>query len=245
MNDHRDRVVINSFLIFIFVFLYLFGSQLYAFDHEWQMLNERAAKLYSEGQYEQALSAIDKAKLLVEDSYGIESPETLLILSNQSAIYHKLGLHIEAEKLLDKVLGIQEATLGSSDPKIASTLQSLAMIDIHYGMLRKAEPRLKRAISIIDMAKGYERQDLLLRGLKALDKVYQKQGRYIDAILVCERIVSLLEKENIENNYIEMVSVLRRLSDYYGNINDEKVSDAYWNRAKNLIDQRKRTKSAN
>jgi tetratricopeptide (TPR) repeat protein len=122
LTGYGGREVINSLLIFIFVFLYLLGPQLYAFDHEWQVLNEKAIKLYSEGQYEQALSAIEKAKLLVEDSFGLESPETLTILNNQAAIYFKLGLYIEAEKLLEKVLGIQEVTLGSSDPKIALTL---------------------------------------------------------------------------------------------------------------------------
>jgi tetratricopeptide (TPR) repeat protein len=106
------------------------------------------------------------------------------------------------------------------------------MIDIHYGMFSNAEPRLKRAISILDMTKGYERQDLLLISLKTLDEVYREQGQYTDAILVCERIVSVLEKENLENNYIKIHSVLRRLSEYYDNINDYKTSDAYRQRAK-------------
>ena len=78
-------------------------------------------------------------------------------------------------------LALKEAeSFGVKDPRLAHSLNNLALLYQAQGRYADAEPLYRRSLAIYEKALGPERPEVAL-GLNNLANLYMDQGRYADA----------------------------------------------------------------
>ena len=85
-------------------------------------------ELYAQGRYEEALPFAEQALKLSEQEFGLDHPNTALILNNLAELYSAQGKYAEAERLHNRSLAILEKTLGPEHPDFAVNLDNLARL---------------------------------------------------------------------------------------------------------------------
>ena len=105
---------------------------------------------------------------------------------------YQTGRYAEAEKLLK--LAIAEAEqFGPSDPRLATSLNNLAVLYRTQGDYAKAEPLYKRSLAIFEKALGPEHPDVAT-SLNNLAALYYTQGDYAKAEPLYKRSLAISEK---------------------------------------------------
>ena len=79
---------------------------------ESERLRQSVARLYEQGKYEQALPVAEKARQIVLDTLGKESPSYATSLNDLATLYNYLGRYEEAEPLHRQALDIIEECSG-------------------------------------------------------------------------------------------------------------------------------------
>ncbi len=102
------------------------------------------------------------------------------------------GDYAEAEKQNQAALNVSEG-FGSQDPRLATSLNNLAVIYVAQGRYAVAESLHKRSLAIREKALGPEHPDAA-QSLNNLAELYRTQGRYADAEPLYERSLAILEK---------------------------------------------------
>ena len=127
-----------------------------AFSQEtlWEILDEKATKLYQQGQYEEAVKFAKEALKVAEETFGSEHPDVALSLNNLAGLYESQGKYADAEPLYKRSLAIAEKALGKDHPDVAASLNNLAALYETQGKYAEAEPLHKRALEIAEKALG-------------------------------------------------------------------------------------------
>jgi tetratricopeptide (TPR) repeat protein len=105
---------------------------------------------------------------------------------------YQAGRYSEAEKLLKLALTEAER-FGPSDLRLATSLNSLAVLHKAQGKYDQAEPLYKRALAIWEKALGPEHPDVAT-SLNNLAGLYHDQGKYDQAEPLYKRALPIMEK---------------------------------------------------
>ena len=89
---------------------------------------------------------------------------------------------------------LQDAELfGTSDPRLARTLNDLVVLYRAQGNYTEAEPLMRRALGIYETTLGADHQDVAM-ALNNLAALYEMQGRYAEAEPLNLRSLAIREK---------------------------------------------------
>ena len=90
--------------------------------------------------------------------------------------------------------GLEEAKeFGSEDPRLATSLNNLALLYKIQGKYAEAEPLYQRSLTIREKVLGPEHPNVAL-SLNNLAALYQAQGKYAEAVPLFQRSLTILEK---------------------------------------------------
>jgi tetratricopeptide (TPR) repeat protein len=127
-----------------------------------------------------------------------------------------LRLHVrdaEAEPLFLRALSIQEQVLGPSHPKVASSLNNVAILSFNQGRYAEAEPLFGRAVSIQERALGPLHPEVAA-SLNNLAYLFREQGKYTEAEPLFERSLAIREHA-LGPSHPLVANSLKNLADLY------------------------------
>jgi tetratricopeptide (TPR) repeat protein len=122
-----------------------FGADHPSLNSTWTNLGRLYA---SQGRYDEALAAFERAHALTEQEYGMQHPQVARTLDNLGSVHGQRKEYDKARERLELALAIQEASLGSEHVLNAGTLVLLATALRHQGKLAGARTYAERARSI-------------------------------------------------------------------------------------------------
>ena len=134
-------------------------------------------------------------------------------LSAQFTKLYQQGRYSEAIPLAQRILAILEKSLGPNDPRIATSLNDLAVVYQDQGRSADAEPLFKRALAIREKALGPNHPDVA-QSLNSLAELYKDQGRYADAEQLYKRSLAIREKA-LGPNHPDVATSLSNLAGLY------------------------------
>jgi tetratricopeptide (TPR) repeat protein len=94
---------------------------------------------------------------ILATAYGKDSPVLYVILNNKAVLLKQLGRLDEAEKLLDRAIGLLELGAGNQTWSLAVALFNLGNLYNETGRKEEAERLARRAIDIADRIFGRDR----------------------------------------------------------------------------------------
>ncbi len=122
---------------------------------------------------------------------GCSNKETrweTLVADGETAF--QAGRYAEAEKLC--LAALEEAEdFGEQDPRLATSLNNLAVLYVAQGNYAQAEPFFQRAITIYEKALGPEHPDVAA-AINNLAELYRTQGNYSQAEPLYQRALSVV-----------------------------------------------------
>lgn len=119
------------------------------------------------------------------------------------------GKYDEAFLRAEKLVAEREAKYGKEDARTASAISDLGAMHIAKGNVANAEPLLKRAIEILEKAKGSE--TTLSAALSNLASVYSKKGDVKKAESMLDRAIAIEQKAGAARES-EMASLLTKMA---------------------------------
>jgi tetratricopeptide (TPR) repeat protein len=114
-----------------------------------QLENQAAKLLYSEGDYDQALSYYKQALQIRESISGSDSAELAPTLMEIALCYRARGDYASAEEAYKRSLALREKALGQIHQEVGKTLQRYACLMRRIGRKEEADHLSARAGAII------------------------------------------------------------------------------------------------
>jgi len=152
-----------------------------------------AAKLYSEGKFQEAFPLVEQTLALREKALGPRHPDVAKSLNNLAGLYQAQGAYTKAEALFVRALDIREKVLGPMHPDVADSLNNLAGLYQAQGLYIKARPLYLRALDIREKTLGPMHPDVA-DSVDELGILYSKQGAYAKAEPLFLRALDIREK---------------------------------------------------
>jgi len=106
---------------------------------------------------------------------------------------YRAGNYPLAAQAWAEALHIQERTLGSEHPEVATSLSNLALVYKDQARYAEAEPLYRRALAIDEKVLGPEHPDVAIR-VNNLAVLYRVLGRHAEAEPLSNRVLALGEK---------------------------------------------------
>ncbi len=119
----------------------------------------------------------------------VEQWQSYIVAGNRS---YQRGDYAEAEKQWGLVLK-EAKQFSPQDPRLVTTLSSLAALHQAQGKYAEAEPIFKRALVIFEKTLGSE-HPLVAANLNNLAALYHAQGKYAEAEPLCKQALAIVEK---------------------------------------------------
>ncbi|KAJ8428888.1 hypothetical protein Cgig2_021055 [Carnegiea gigantea] len=94
----------------------------------------------------EASQLFNEAKNILENEYGLHHPDTLNIYSNLAGTYDALGRWDDAIELLEFVIEMREAKLGTADPIVDNEKQRLSELLKVAGRTRRRKSKTLRTL---------------------------------------------------------------------------------------------------
>ncbi len=134
----------------LFVLLGVLCSTVHIFADEvlWDKLQDRAAILYQQQKYDEAVKLQREALEVSKKTFGPEDNKVAESMDNLAVYLHATGNDIEAEELYDKALAILEKNLKPNDRYLAIFMNYLASFYRSIGKNDKAKMLEERARKI-------------------------------------------------------------------------------------------------
>ena len=149
-------------------------------------LNQEFIRLYTQGQYTEAIPLAERIRAICEKALGAEHPHTATSLNSLASFYNNMGAYEKAEPLYRRSLAIREKVLGANHPDTAQSLNNLAKLYCDVRAYEKAEPLYLRSLAIYEKAIGREHPDTG-PALNNLAVLYAIQGRNGEGLNLMER----------------------------------------------------------
>jgi CHAT domain-containing protein/tetratricopeptide (TPR) repeat protein len=158
-------------------------------------VSQRAAQLYRDGRYDEAIQLVESVVARSERSAGAESAQTALALNSLGLLLFKKGDYLGAESKYKRALEILERVRGPNDPNLAVTLDNLGLLYVEMGDLSRAEEQLLRALIIFFKTLG---EDNHHTGVTAnnLGRIYTHGHEFKDAEAFYLQALKTLEKSD-------------------------------------------------
>ena len=115
---------------------------------------QRGSSLYEAGMYEAATPYFERALVLSELEFGIDSSRTGFILKNLATVQSRQGKHSLAEPLYLRALAIFEQTFGPENGLVAELVNELSMTYVEQEKYIEAEPLLARVLENLENTFG-------------------------------------------------------------------------------------------
>ena len=119
--------------------------------------------------------------------------EALDKADRQGQALYQAGRYGEAIPFYEKALQLSEREFGPEHPKVATSLNNLALLYDAQGRYGDAEPLYKRSLAIREKALGPDHPNVAT-SLTNLAELYRAQGRYADAEPLYKRALAINEK---------------------------------------------------
>ncbi len=150
--------------------------------------------------------------------------------------------YAEAEKLL--LAALKEAEkFGEQDPRLATSLNNLAVLYYGQGRDAQAEPLYQRALAIREKALGPEHPDVA-QSLNNLALLYNAQGKYAQAEPLYQRSLVIREKV-LGPEHPNVATVLENYADLLHKLNRDAEADKMEARAQAIRAKHAKEKSPN
>jgi Tfp pilus assembly protein PilF len=140
--------------------------------------------------YREAAEYYRQAAALVPVEAGEQRAE---YLNQQGHALYEAGDYRHAEGPLTQALAIREQALGPEHPKVAASLNNLAVLYYAQGQDAKAEPLYQRSLATLEKALGPEHPHVAA-SLNNLAGLHRDQGRYAKAEPLYQRSLAIWEK---------------------------------------------------
>ncbi|MGH7228926.1 MAG: tetratricopeptide repeat protein [Nitrospiraceae bacterium] len=127
----------------------------------WEKESEKASEASQQGRYPEAVT-LWKSALKDAESFPPEDPRLVVSLKNLAQLYDDQKKSAEAEPLYQRLLAIEEKTLGPDHPDVATTLYNLAKLYQAQGKSAEAGPLYERALAIRDRVLGPTHPDVVM-----------------------------------------------------------------------------------
>jgi tetratricopeptide (TPR) repeat protein len=115
---------------------------------------------------------------VVYPTYSQENDSEKAKALNQQVIkLYRQGRYQEAIKIAEKVLAISEKALGPDHPRVATSLNALALLYYSLGDYAKAEPLYKRSLVIWDFQNTRKTKKIVLFPNIGVDRDARKNTR--------------------------------------------------------------------
>jgi CHAT domain-containing protein len=138
---------------------------------EAERLNTKAATLYRQGKFREAIASAQEALAIRKQALGEQHPDYAASLNRLAFLYSSQGDHARAEPLFRQALVIRKQALGEQHPAHATCLHNLAFLYHAQGDYARAEPLLRQGLEIfrgqmdLTAAVQAERQQLAMTDL--------------------------------------------------------------------------------
>ena len=156
------------------------------------LISDLAKVYYLRGQNLELQVKYQDAETYYRKAVALEDQNSLY-LNDYAGILKKLGKYGEAEPLSWRALSIDEKTLGSEHPEVATSLYNLAVLLRAKGKYGEAELLSRRALRIYEKALGSEHPSVAT-SLYNLAELLRTKGKYGEAEPLSRRVLSINEK---------------------------------------------------
>ncbi|MDO9229340.1 MAG: tetratricopeptide repeat protein [Syntrophales bacterium] len=179
-------------------------------------LNQEFIRLYTQGQYTEAIPLSERIRAICEKALGPEHPSTATSLNNLAELYRTLGAYGKAEPLYRRSLAIREKVLEANHPDTAQSLNNLAGLYYDMGSYDRAEPLFKRALAISENSLGPNHPDTA-RSLNNLAVLYENMRTYDKAEALHRQALAICEKA-LGAEHPHTATSLNSLASLYNNM---------------------------
>jgi TonB family protein len=167
-------------------------------------------KLFSAGQYEQALPLAKQALELRVHALGSQDQDLIPLLINLAEINTSLKRFEDSESFFNRALKIAETAYGGDSIKIAAILDRLAHVAHELGRDAIVEKVLIRSLNIKE--KVLNSNDLeIAQAVYNLARLYQVRGDYKKAAPLYNRAVQIRENAREKDH----TNLIRALAGYF------------------------------
>lgn len=115
------------------------------------------------------------------------------LMDTMGVVYWRLGLHDQAQPLLEAALAQHEASLGPDHLDVAASLNSLGLLASDQGRYAAAGPLLQRSLALHERTLGPDDPGVA-RALNSLANLSWLQGRFADAEPLYQRCLRIRER---------------------------------------------------
>ena len=134
-------------------------------------------------------------------------------LSEQVEQLYKQGEYGKAIPLAERALALKKKIYGEEHPRVALSLNNLALLYFKQGNYAKAEPLLKRSLTIFKKALG-KQHPKVATNLNNLGLLYSEQGNYAKAEPLYQRSLKITKKVYGEQ-HPKVATALSNLANLY------------------------------
>ncbi len=174
------------------------------------------------------LSAVFIALAVVAKG-NIDTKEDASKMSDQALQLLKSGKYNESISLYEKVIRIQEVTIGSEHPITANSILNLGMAYASIGNYEKSLQLMERGQAINEKTLGFNNESTA-RGLRNLGYTYQNMGDYKKALIKYEKCLEI-RKEMLGMENPDTADALSIIGDVYSDIGDYEKALTYSQKA--------------
>jgi tetratricopeptide (TPR) repeat protein/tRNA A-37 threonylcarbamoyl transferase component Bud32 len=149
--------------------------------------------LSAEGKFVASVVEYEQA-VAIRERIAPGSQDLARALNGLSRAYDEIGRYVDARRLGERSLALQEAELGKAHPEIATVLMNLGNVAVDEGDLALATSYYSRALALREqLARDNDDQLMLANVLNNLGVVAQERGRYDEALAFHQRALAIRE----------------------------------------------------
>jgi tetratricopeptide (TPR) repeat protein len=141
-----------------------------------------------------AAEPLYRRALAIHEKSNTQDAETTLILIGLAELYRVQGRNSEAEAIYERVIPMQESTLGPDHWHLARSLYNLAEMYRQDARYSKAEPLYRRSLAILEKEPA-EQRPALVRGLKTFAAMLRRMKRKPEALALEAKAQAILHSE--------------------------------------------------
>jgi tetratricopeptide (TPR) repeat protein len=172
-------------------------------EHQDPGLREQVHR-YLFDRYDAALRGLDSRSIEDSDKTGfaeafyhgrhtLAAHEFVGWFTARAQAFEQAGLWLFLTPLREELVHLAEDLLGPEHPKTAASMNDLALLYRHHGLLREAEPLHERALAVREEVLGHEHPDTAA-SLDDLAFLYYYLGRWREAESLLERALETREQ---------------------------------------------------
>jgi eukaryotic-like serine/threonine-protein kinase len=156
-------------------------------------LSTEAAYLVRAGKYPEALSALERALSICEQTLPPDHVNIAEALAEMARVHTAMGDYPQARALFERALAIEEKAVGPEHPTFAAMLTNLGNVLIGMGAFREARAVFERSVAIQERSLGPDNISLAI-SLDNLGCVLRDLGDAKGALALEERALAIAEK---------------------------------------------------